>query len=120
MESHSKKWCKIEQIEEAMETKQIEVSGRKYEVIFSPDMPPGAYVIVGPPDGLVDSFWTSRNLPVPEPFATNLHNILFDRRIFTYKDISGSRIATGVLQEAIQLDAQLLAEAFFNYEKESV
>jgi len=97
-----------------METKQIEVNGRKYEVIFSPDMPPGAYVIVGPPEGLMES------MGLPEPFATRVHNILYYRRIFTYKDISGSRIATGVLQEAIQLDAQLLAEAFYNYEKESV
>ena len=102
------------QVEEAMETKQIEVKGRKYEVIFSPDMPAGAYVIVGPPEGLMES------MGLPEPFATRLHNILYDRRIFTYKDISGSRIATGVLQEALQLDAQLLAEAFYNYEKESV
>ena len=97
-----------------METKQIEIDGRKYEVIFSPDMPPGAYVIVGPPEGLMES------MGLPEPFATRLHNILFDRRIFTYKDVSGSRIATGVLQEALQIDAQILAEAFSNYEKESI
>jgi len=96
-----------------METKTQEINGRKYEVIYSPDVPPGAFVIVGPPEGIVDT------MNLPEPFATRLHNILFERRIFTYRDISSGRIATGVIQEALQIDSQLLAEAFFNYEKES-
>lgn len=95
-------------------------NGRKYEVLYSPDMPPGAYVIVGPGEGLVDSLWTARGLPVPEPFATNLHNILYDRRIFTYKDIAKKGNVTGILQEALSIDAQMLVEAFVNYEKESV
>lgn len=103
-----------------MEKKMEEINGRKYEVMYSPDMPVGAFVIVGPPEGLIDSLWTSRGLEVPEPFATNLHNILYDRRIFTYRDIASKNAAVGVLQEAIQIDAQILAEAFSQFEKESV
>lgn len=103
-----------------MEKKEEVIAGRKYEVLFSPDMPPGAFVTVGPPEGLVDSLWTSRGLQVPEPFATNLHNILYNRRIFSYKDISTKNAAVGVLQEAIQIDAQLLAEAFSNFETEPI
>lgn len=103
-----------------MEEKDEVIEGRKYRVIYSPDMPPGAYIIVGPPESLADYLWTSRGLPVPEPFATRLHNILYERRIFSYKDISSGKIASGVLQEALQIDAQNLAEAFYNYEKESI
>ena len=101
-----------------MEQKEVIIDGRKYQALESPDIPSGAYVIVGPPEGLVDSLWTSRNMPVPEPFATNLHNILHDRKIFTYKDIAFRNAAVGVLQEAIQIDAQLLAQAFANFEME--
>lgn len=97
-----------------MEEKEEVIDGRKYRVIYSPDMPPGAFVIVGPPDGLMEM------MGLPEPFATRLHNILYERRIFSYKDISSGKIASGVLQEALQIDAQILAEAFYNYEKESI
>lgn len=103
-----------------MEKKEEIINGRKYEVLYSPDMPPGAYVIVGPPEGLVDSLWTARGLEVPEPFATNLHNILYNRRVFTYRDIASKNAAVGILQEAIQIDAQLLAEAFANFETEPI
>lgn len=103
-----------------MEHKEEVINGRKYEVIYSPDVPAGAYIVVGPPEGMVDSLWASRGFPVPEPFATNLHNILYDRKIFTYKDIARNNIVTGVLQEAFSIDAQILVEAFANFEKESV
>lgn len=96
------------------------INGRKYEVLRSPDMPSGAYIIVGPPEGLVDEFWTSRNLPIPEPFATNLHNIMYDRKIYTYKDIAARNVAIGIFQEAILMDAQALVELFANFEKETV
>lgn len=96
------------------------IDGRKYEVLRSSDMPSGAYIIVGPPESLVDTFWTSRNLPVPEPFATNLHNILYDRKVYTYKDIAARNIAQGIFQEAILMDAQALVELFANFEKETV
>ena len=59
-------------------------------------------------------------LGLPEPQATRLHNILFDRRIFTYSDITKKNVAMGVLQELYSVDAQKLAEIFANFEKEPV
>lgn len=98
-----------------MEAKAIVLDGRKYMAYVSPDEQSGAHVIIGPPEGLVDA------MGLPEPFASNLHNILFDRRLFTYKDIAASqKIAFGVLQEAMAIDVQKLVEAYLNYEKEIV
>lgn len=92
---------------------EIEVGGRKYKVLFDSGMP-GAYIVIGPPEGLVDT------LGLPESFATRLHNILFERRIFSYKDISNTRTAVGILQEVLQLDVQRLTEAFYQYDKETL
>lgn len=70
-------------------------------------------VIVGPPEGLVDE------LGLPEPFATNLHNILYARGLFCYADVARAKNSLlGALQEALRLDVQKLAEGFFKYEKE--
>lgn len=96
-----------------MET-EIILNGRKYWAHVSPDEQQGAHVIIGPPEGLVDE------MEIAEPFATTLHNVLYDRRIFTYQQISNMKNAVGVLQEALMIDAQKLAEAFLNFEKESV
>jgi hypothetical protein len=86
-------------------------NGRLYEAMRDGDQ----VIIIGPPEGLVDS------LGLPEPFATNLHNILYRRGLRSYKDISkGHNSLVGALQEALNLDAQLLTEAFFKYEKEEV
>lgn len=71
-------------------------------------------MIIGPPEGLVDM------LGLPEPFATNLHNILYRRRIFTYAQASRGNVLHGALQEALNIDAQRLTEAFKNYETEEV
>ena len=81
--------------------------GRRYRAFKN-----GEDVIVsGPPEGLVDS------LKLPEPFATKLHNILYDRGIYTFADISRNpNNLKGALQEALTLDMQILSEAFFNYE----
>ena len=92
--------------------KEIELNGRKYLAHVSPDEQQGAFVIVGPPEGLVDE------LGLPEPLATRLHNILYDRKIFTFRDVSKPNVAQGVLQDALQFDTQKLVEAFSNYEKE--
>ena len=92
--------------------KEIEVSGRKYLAHVSPDEQEGAYVIIGPPAGLVDEFG------LPEPFATNLHNVLYSRHIFTYHDVANAKTAIGVLQEALSIDAQRLAEIFSKFETE--
>lgn len=71
-------------------------------------------LIIGPPEGLVDE------LGLPEPFATQLHNILHARRIFTYTQASRNHALQGALQEALTIDAQRLTEAFRKYETEEV
>lgn len=96
-----------------MTQREIERNGRKYLAHVSPDVPEGAYVVIGPPDGLVDE------LGLPEPFATTLHNILFDRKIFTYADASRPKVMMGVLQETLGIDAQKIIEKFYLFEKES-
>lgn len=91
------------------------ISGRKYEVLVSPeDSTPGAYVIVGPPEHLVDE------LGLQEPMATTLHNILYNRRIFTYKDAAKPNAVVGAIQEAIQLEAHRLVDKFAELEREVV
>jgi DNA-directed RNA polymerase subunit E'/Rpb7 len=100
--------------ENPMEAKEIVIEGRKYMAYVSPDEQNGAFVIIGPPEGLVDT------LHIPEPFATTLHNILFDRKLFTYKDIAANqKVAVGVIQEAMGLDAQKLVEAYFQFGTET-
>ena len=69
---------------------------------------------LGPPEGLVDA------LGLPEPFATNLHNVLFRRKIFSYAEASRNNVLQGALQEALTLDAQRLTEAFLKFEKQEV
>jgi hypothetical protein len=98
-----------------MEAQVFEQNGRKYKGYYSPDIPVGAYIIIGPPEGLVDV------LGLPEPFATRLHNILFDRGILTAKDASSKhREITGALQEALGVDVQKLVEFYFNLNQETV
>ena len=72
------------------------------------------HIILGPPEGLVES------LNIPEPFATRLHNILCDRGLLTYKDVArNQKVLQGALQEALNLDVQRIAEAYFKFEKET-
>lgn len=96
-----------------MEVKEVNENGRKYKAHVSPDEQAGAYIKIGPPD-VVDE------LGLPEPFATRLHNILYDRGILTAKEASRPNVIQGALQEAYQVDAQKLVEAYFNFEKETV
>ncbi len=83
------------------------MNGRLYEAMQDGDR----RVIVGPPEGLVDA------MGLPEPIATNLHNALYRRRIFTYREAQHKGIQ-GALQEALQLDVQRLTEVFLTYETE--
>lgn len=72
--------------------------------------PSGAYIVIGPPEGIVDA------LELPEPFATRLHNILFNRGLLTYEDVvRNPKQLNGALQEVISLDVQKLQEAYFKY-----
>lgn len=97
-----------------MELKEIELEGRKYKAYVSPDEQEGAYVIVGPPEGLVDE------LGVPPEFATRLHNIFYQRGILSYADAAKKNAIIGALQEALNIDAQLIVEKFHKFETEVV
>jgi len=97
-----------------MEAKEIVLEGRKYKAYVSPDAQEGAFVIIGPPEGLVDA------LHLPEPFATRLHNVMYERGIFTYADATKKNAMLGVLQDALNVDANLITEQFLIFEKESV
>lgn len=98
-----------------MEKQEVEIDGRKYMAYVSPEAGvPGAMVIIGPPEGLVDT------LGLPKDFSDRLHNILFRRKLYTYNDISKPGAANGAMQEALELDAQKLAEAFSKFETEPV
>lgn len=91
-----------------MERREIvDSKGRKSEVLVGEG---GAQILVGPPEGLVDK------LHLPEPFATRLHNVLYERHIFNFSSASKGNNLIGALQEALSVDAQLLLQAFSEYE----
>ena len=86
------------------------IGGRKYKALSDGT---GHAIIQGPPEGLVD------DLGLPEPFATNLHNILYARGLFTPSDVARRpRELQGALQEAMKLDVQRLNEAYIKYSQE--
>lgn len=97
-----------------MEAKEIVQNGRKYKALVSPDEQQGAYIIIGPPENLVDE------LGLSEPLATRLHNILYERGILTAKDATQRNAVLGALQEALQVDAQKIVETFFRFETETI
>ena len=89
------------------------LTGRKSVVLVDRSGTEEMHIILGPPEGLVEE------LGLPEPFATRLHNILCDREILTYKDVAKRQNQLlGALQEALSVDVQRLAEAYFKFEKE--
>lgn len=89
------------------------ITGRKSVVLVDRSGVEEMHIILGPPEGLVEE------LGLPEPFATRLHNILCDRELLTYKDVSRQQNKLmGALQEALSIDVQRLAEAYFKFEKE--
>lgn len=87
-----------------------DAQGRLYEALQSEG---GAIIIKGPPEGLVDS------LGLPEPFATNLHNAMYHRRLYNWAAVqkSGNSL-NGALQEAYRLDIQRLMDAIYRFETE--
>ena len=93
-----------------METKEItDERGRKYLARVEGDF----RIIIGPPEGLVEV------LGLPEPFATHLHNVLYERGMLSYAEVRVKpQNLMGALQEAFALDVQKLSEAFFNYSRE--
>lgn len=95
-----------------MREKEHIINGRKYLVKYSEDDQSSAFIIVGPPEFLVDE------LGLPEPLATNLHNALYERRIFTYRDASKGNAALGAWQQALQGEVHRLVERFIIFEHE--
>lgn len=87
-------------------TVHIDEKGRKYEAWKGEG---GLDIIIGPPESVVDV------LGLPEPFATNLHNVLFSRRIINQMDAGRPNALLGALQEALSIDVQRLHEAYFRY-----
>ena len=87
-------------------TVYIDEKGRKYVAWKGAG---GMDIIIGPPEGVCDT------LGLPEPFATNLHNILFSRRIINQMDAGRPNALLGALQEALNIDVQRLNEAYFRY-----
>lgn len=89
--------------------------GRKYLVeLDDDDSDEDAYlgIPIGPPE-VVDE------LELPEPFATRIHNMLFDRQLWSIKELKKQpKVLYGVLQAALKIDAQTLHTAYANYSKE--
>lgn len=88
-------------------TTHIDEKGRKYEAWKGASS--DTDIIIGPPELIVDE------LGLPEPFATNLHNVLFSRRIINLVDAGRPNALLGALQEALNIDVQRLHEAYFRY-----
>lgn len=85
--------------------------GRKYQAIMDGDL----RIILGPPEGMVDE------LNFPEPFATNLHNVLYDRGLLNYAAVQKNpKSLLGALMEALAIDQQKLTEAFYRFGIEEV
>lgn len=81
--------------------------GRKYSAFTNGGKD---VIIIGPPENLVDE------LHLPEPIATQLHNVLYARGLFTYKEAAKGSNLIAALQEALLVDAQILLEAYHKYE----
>lgn len=93
-----------------MEISEQVIRGRKYRALSDGN---GNALVIGPPEGLVDE------MGLPEPFATNLHNALYARGLYTYRDVvTKPREIVGALQEALLLDVQRLTEGYFKYSQE--
>ena len=87
--------------------------GRKYKAYVDPGIPTGAYIVIGPLEGLVDT------LGLPEEVATRLHNILYDRGILDLKSLSTRGTAQAVIQELFSVDANRLMDAFLKFESQT-
>ncbi len=88
--------------------------GRKYRVGLPegvPDSEADKGVPIGPPD-VVDE------LGLPDPFATRLHNALFQHGLWNVNIVRNKpKILFSILQQTLKVDVQLLMEAFRKLEK---
>lgn len=66
-------------------------------------------VVLGPPDLNIDL----------GGFATRVHNELYYRKVFTFEDCRRRPMdVVSAVQQAVKLDAQVVTEAYYKYEKE--
>ena len=88
-------------------------NGRMYLVMVGDDGNISSGTIIGPPD-VVDL------LELPEETAIRLHNELFRRKLFSYKDVSKHPLEIqGALQKVLRLDAATITTAYHQFEKET-
>lgn len=89
--------------------------GRKYSVKLPDDAPDSDAekgIPIGPPD-VVDY------LGLPEPMATEIHNKLFDYKMFTTKDVAKrTRVLYSILQSVLKLDVARMMEAYRNLDRD--
>lgn len=98
-----------------MKQAEVMIEGRRYWAYVSEeDSTPGGAIVIGPPEGLVDTLGLTSEL------ATRLHNILYDRKIFKYEDAIKRGAMQGVMQELFALDAQVVLEKFNEFQTEKV
>ena len=84
----------------------VDGNGRKYKAVKEGEL----HIVIGPPEGLVDA------LELPEPFATKLHNVLYERGVLSYDDVRRKpQNLIGALQEALAIDQQRLSEAYYQF-----
>jgi hypothetical protein len=90
--------------------------GRKYLVGLPDDVPDAEAekgIPIGPPDVVEE-------LGLPEPFATNLHNALFDHKMWNIHVVrKNPKLLFGILQRIIRVDVHKLMEAYAKLEKDS-
>jgi hypothetical protein len=83
--------------------------GRKYLVKLDDDVPDEEAhlgIPIGPPNIVDELGW-------PEPFATRLHNILYDRKLWSIKEVNRQRNALeGALKAALRVDITTLHNAY--------
>lgn len=84
--------------------------GRLYKVLVPEDAPKENYqygIIIGPPVELVEV------LGLPEPIAVRFHNALYNRGMFTYKDVVKRRQDLfGAWQSTLMVDTEKILEVF--------
>lgn len=91
--------------------------GRWYRVRLPDEVPvdqASLGVPVGPPNVVDD-------LGLPEPFATNLHNQLFMRKLYTAEDVrKNTQALQGAIMTAMAVDVSTVYESYTRLEVDSV
>ena len=93
----------------------LDPKGRKYLMMVESTDSEEMYqygIPIGPPD-IVDE------LGLPEEVATELHNQLFQRKLWSIKEVNKHPKAVfAALQATFRINQQMIFNAYMNYEKE--